>query len=180
MALRHPQEFDFETAVEIRFFEDLTYRDVAPALDAFADTTVFNVRGNRDGWSGPAAGGPEIGLIITAIATVGGAAFVGSFFSELGKDAYRGVRAAILATVHRLRSRERRRAVVALAIHVQNVSVCFGSVLDEELRDEAAADDEWTDDWFVARLREAQTFVDRYGSNRDEPLDDRDCRHWLK
>jgi hypothetical protein len=177
MALGHPQSFDFETGVEVRFFEDLTYGDVAPILDAFARTSVFNVRGNRDGWSGPASAGPEIGLIITAIATAGGAAFLASFFAELGKDAYRGVRTAILTAVRKLRERpeEHRRAMIGLAIHVQSVSVCFGSLLEND-----APDDEWTDEWFVQRLLEAQHLVDRHGADPSGALGDRDCRHRLK
>ena len=52
-------EFDWDAAVEVAFAEDLTYADVSPILDAFAQTRVFTVRGSRVGWSGPAAGGPE-------------------------------------------------------------------------------------------------------------------------
>lgn len=107
----------------------------------------------------------------------GGAAFLASFFSELGKDTYRGVRAAILGTVRRLRNRdhERRRAVIALVIQVRNVSVCFGPLLEEEPQEA-----DWTDEWLFERLHEAQSFVDRCGDEPVRPLGDLDCRHWLQ
>jgi hypothetical protein len=168
-------EFDYAAAVEVRFFEDLTFRDVTPILDSFAETSIFNVRASRDGWSGPAAGGPEIGLIITAISAAGGAAFVASFFSELGKGVYKSVRAAILAAVRKVHDNNRRRAVIGLSIRVRNVSVCFGPLLERQ-----RGEDEWTDDWFVKRLREAQALLDKYDADPSEPSDDRDCRHRLR
>jgi hypothetical protein len=43
-------------------------------------------------WSGPAAGGPEVGIILTAVLAAGGvtaaASFAKSFGEELGKDVY--------------------------------------------------------------------------------------------
>jgi hypothetical protein len=167
-------DFGLDAAVEVRFFEDLKYGDVAPVLDALADTSIFNVRATRDAWSGPAAGGPEVGLIVAA---VGGIVAAG-FFGELGKDAYKGVRTAILAVVRRLHERrpEKRRAVVGLAIHVRDVSVCFGPILDREPLPE-----EWTDEWFVERLQEAQLIFDRRGFKEGAPdADNRDCDTWLK
>jgi hypothetical protein len=177
-------EFDFDAMVEVRFAEDLKYEDVAPLLDGFADAGVFNVRASRIAWSGPAAGGPEIGLIIeVAVATVttlGVAAFTKSFCEELGKDTYRLARMALLGAVDRLRNRnpEEVRAVVPLSIHIGSVHVCIGGSLHEPRHP-----DEWTDDWLVARLQEAQRIVDaELGRERgDEPIGPDDpCAHWLE
>lgn len=174
-------EFDYEAAVEVAFAEDLSYADVAPILDAFAATPVFTVRGTRVGWSGPAAGGPEIGVILSAIATVGGAAFVGTFCAELAKDAYKGVRTAILGVVRHLRDQdpEMRRAVVGLSIHVQQVKICIGPVLESE-----PTPHQWTDEWFVEQLLRAQAIIDERGGDargRNPGIvgPEGDCEDWL-
>jgi hypothetical protein len=175
-------DFDYDAGVEVAFAEDLTYADVAPVLDAFSKTRVFTVRASRVGWSGPAAGGPEIGVILTAIAGVGGAAFVGAFCAELAKDTYKGVRSAILGVVRRLRDQdpEKRRAVVGLSIHVQQVKICIGPILESE-----PTSDQWTDEWFVERLLRAQAIInDRGGTPRvpDPELigPEGDCEDWLE
>jgi hypothetical protein len=180
-------EFDFDASVEVRFAEDLTYEDVAPVLDGFARAGVFQVRASRVGWSGPAAGGPEIGIIVeaavAAVATVGAAAFTKSFCEELGKDSYKLVRTALLAAVDRLRSRnpEEVRAVVPLAIRIGNVEICIGGSLHEPGR----LSDEWSDAWLVEHLKRAQKIVDaelgREPKKRDdEPVGGKyPCSHWI-
>src|SRR6266508_1247041 len=99
-------EFDFEAAVDVAFAEDLNYHDMAPVLDAFGATGVFRVYGTRVGWSGPAGGGPEIGIILTAVLGVGAAAFAKTFCEELAKDSYKAVRAALVGVVGHLRNRD--------------------------------------------------------------------------
>jgi hypothetical protein len=154
-------EFDHEAGVEVRFAEDLTYVEVAPLLDALAATPIFTVRATRVGWSGPAAGGPEVAVFLAAAAAAGAGVFLASFCAELGKDAYRGVRAAVGAVMKKLREREpeERRAVVPLVIVVGEVRICVGRMFHQD-----PAPDEWSDEWFLERLRRAQEIVDRAGS----------------
>jgi hypothetical protein len=155
-------EFDFDAAVDVQFAEDLSYTEVAPLLDAFAQTSIFNVRAGRVGWSGPAAGGPELGIVITAAAAVGASVFAKTFCEELAKDAYKGVRAAMNALVRRLRDKPAPRAVVPLVIEVGAIRFCLGSMVHED-----PAPDEWTDEWLLARLAEAQAILDA----SPEPVD---------
>ncbi len=177
------KEWDFEAGVEVRFAEDLTFDEVSPLLDALAKTPIFTVRASRYGWSGPAAGGPEVGLVVVAVAAVGGAAFAKSFCEELGKDAYRAVRTAIISIAKRLRAREpeARRAIVPLVIEVGNVRICFGSTLDEQL-----TSDEWSDEWLVERLRQAQAIVNVQSALGSEVagilegVETDPCEHWLR
>jgi hypothetical protein len=176
-------EFDFDAAVEVAFAEDLTYDDMAPVLDAFGPTGVFRVNGTRVAWSGPAGGGPEIGIILTAVLGVGAAAFAKTFCEELAKDSYKAVRVALVGVIRHLRNRdpETVRAVVPLSIHIGDVFVCIGGSLPEP--DHPA--DEWTDEWLIERLREAQAIVDaELGRERPttrQPIGPSDpCEHWLK
>lgn len=174
-------ESDHTAEVEVGFAEDLSYSDVAPILDAFAATPIFTVRGKRVAWSGPAAGGPEVGIVLTAIATVGGGAYVATFCAELAKDTYKAVRAAIIGVVRGLRDQdpERRRAVVALSIRVQQVELCVGPLLEREPRTE-----EWTDEWFVDRLLRAQAIIEERGGKPRTPSDltgpTWQCEEWLE
>jgi hypothetical protein len=175
-------DFDFEAAVDVGFAEDLSYSDMAPVLDAFGVTSVFRVNTSRVGWSGPAAGGPEIGIVLTAVAAVGGAAFAKTFCEELAKDAYKAVRSALIGIVRQLRERdpETVRAVVPLSIRVGDVNICIGGSLHEPDH----TDDEWTDEWLLERLRQAQAIVDaefgRQYPTDGPPIGPRDpCEHWL-
>jgi hypothetical protein len=173
-------DFHFEAAVEVSFAEDLSYTDVAPLLDALSETAIFRVRTSRVGWSGPAAGGPELGLIITAAGAVGASAFAKTFCEELAKDVYRGVRAGINAAARRLRSKAEPRAVVPLVIEVGAIRLCLGSLVQEE-----PAAGEWTDAWLIERLREAQAIVDASPdlAEADPPfrsIEVQTCDHWLR
>jgi hypothetical protein len=175
-------EWNYEARVEVQFAEDLLHSDVAPLLDALSSTSVFEVRSSRVAWSGPAAGGPEVGLILAAVATIGGAAFAKTFCEELAKDAYGGVRSGVIRVVKRLRERRDRRAIVPLVIEVGTMRFCLGSHL-EQLPDPR----EWTDEWLVERLREAQVIVDAAPSLTDpQPREPETigpvgpCEHWLK
>jgi hypothetical protein len=150
-------EFDFDADVGVLFFEDLTYPEVAPLLDALAGAGVFRVRASRDGWSGPAAGGPEVGLIVTAALAVGAAAFAKTFAEELAKDSYKAVRAAIGRLARRLRERqaEQRRAVQAVVLDIAGLRFFLGHFLHDP-----ADPDEWSEAWMVLRLRRAQAAID--------------------
>jgi hypothetical protein len=166
---------DYTAAVALDFAEDLTYAEVAPVLDALAATAIFRVRASRVAWSGPAGGGPEVGLILTAIASGGAAVFAATFCSELAKDAYKGARAAVLAVVRSLRDRqpEDRRAVVGFSIRILTIEICVGPLLDDE-----PGPDDWTDEWLVERLLKAQAIVDQGGERRSDP--GVGCDHWVK
>ncbi|MEX1173481.1 MAG: hypothetical protein WEG56_12820 [Chloroflexota bacterium] len=171
--------FDQETGIELVFAEDLTFADVAPILDAFNEAAVFRVRADRSAWSGPASGGPEVAMILSTAAAVGGAAFVGTLCNELAKDVYKAARTGLLGAVRRLRAQDQRRAVVGLSIQDRHVRVCFGHALDD-----GASEDEWTDAWLVERLVIAQGLVDRAGTDERKKPEyvgpDSDCDHWLK
>lgn len=175
-------DFDYDTGVEIGFAEDLTYQDMAPLLDAFGATSVFRVQGSRVGWSGPAAGGPEVAIVLTAAAAVGGAAFAKGFCEELGKDTYKAVRSAMIAVVRRLRERDpdKLRAVVPLVIEVGDVSICIGGSLHEP-----SQPGDWTDEWLRERFRQAQAIVEaelgRERPTAGQPIGPRDpCEHWVE
>ena len=150
-------EFDYDAAVEVGFAEDLTYGEVAPLLDALSLTRAFTVRASRVGWSGPAAGGPEVGLVLEIAAGIGLGTFAKTFCEEFAKDAYREVRSALLTVVRRLRDKKPadRRAVVGLQITCIDVRVCIGPPLDA-----MPAPGDWTDEWLVDHLRAAQALID--------------------
>jgi hypothetical protein len=180
----NPVDFDYEAEVEIGFAEDLTYGEVAGLLDAFAATRVFTVRASRVGWSGPAAGGPEIGLALEIAAGIGLGVFAKTFCEELAKDSYKAVRAALLALVSRLRDKdpEERRAVVGLQIVVGDVRVCIGPLLKAEPTSE-----DWTDEWLLERLRRTQEIVEDTAAvaalkaQEAEVVGPKNpCEYWLK
>ena len=125
----------------------------------------------------------RIGVVLTAVGGVAGAAFVASFCAELAKDAYKGVRSALLGVVRHLRDQdpEKRRAVVGLSIHVQEVKICIGPILESE-----PTPDQWTDEWFIERLLRAQAIIDARGG-KARPHDPAltgpqggDCEDWLE
>jgi hypothetical protein len=162
-------EFNYEASVSVRFAEDLTFAETAPLLDSFGATPVFRVRGDRVAWSGPAGGGPEIALVLEAILGAGGvvaaASFAKSFGDELGKDAYRGVRSAIIALIRKLHRRapDDRRAIVGLVVKVGDVRIFFGPDLSD------ANPDVWTDERLVAAFGRAQAILDEARSAAPPP-----------
>ena len=163
-------EFNYEATVSVHFAEDLTFAESAPLLDSFAATPMFRVRGDRVAWSGPAGGGPEAALVLEAILGAGGvvaaASFAKSFDDELGKDAYRGVRNAIIALIRKLHQRppDRRRAIVGLVVKVGEVKIYFGPDLSD------ATLEVWTDERLVAAFARAQTILDEARSASPPPI----------
>lgn len=173
-------ELNYDAAVEVGFAEDLRHSDVAPLLDALADTPIFAVRSQRLASSGPAGGGPELGLVLTAVAAAGGIAFAKTFCEELSKDTYKAVRAAVIGVVRRLKARdpEEVRAIIPFTIRVGNVTIWIGGSLQEpESRSER-----WNDEWLLARLAEAQRIVEaEFDPAKDVPtVPDTEHDHWLK
>ena len=147
---------DFDTEIDVRIAEDLTHSDVAPLSDALAPA-AFRIRVTRHAWSGPAAGGPDIGLWITVSGAIAGGWFAKVFVEELAKDVYRSARAAVCSIARGLRARspESVRADIPLTIEAGALRFYFGSSLHDD--PEAG---EWTDEWFVLRLRRANAAIE--------------------
>jgi hypothetical protein len=154
-----PDNLDVGAAVEVRHAEDLSHTDVTPLLEALTASGVWRVRSERVAWSGPAAGGIDVGLLVTTALAGGGLLFAKTFMEELARDAYAGVRSAIRGLAVALRDRagkpSRVRASVPVAIEVGAVRFYFGSLLEHR-----GDPDEWSDPWFLQRLVAAQAIVE--------------------
>ncbi|MGH2560444.1 MAG: hypothetical protein ACRDJH_15390 [Thermomicrobiales bacterium] len=80
-----------ESTVEIGVNDQITHEEVAPLLDALNERFMV-VRSTRINFQPPAAGGPEVALVLSVTAGVISTALLSSFFAEMGKDAYKAIR----------------------------------------------------------------------------------------
>ncbi|MGH2585703.1 MAG: hypothetical protein ACRDJE_12390 [Dehalococcoidia bacterium] len=121
--------------IEVASGRSLPYPDLLPLLEEL-NKHYTTVRASHTRIEPPAAGPPDIALVLTVIATVAAAEVAKGFFGELGKDAYSGFRRILLDLMKKGRRSDRDRLYVPLAIRIEPWTFFFHGdsegVLSEE------------------------------------------------